>query len=171
MSKSAEIAEIIYEYAALPDWTHLDESGAEMPINTPICFATRWTNTGTEQLQARVYFKVTDPDGDVGEMVPDLYYATLDPDQTTWIYFDNVVFSAAGEYSVEITVVEYGQMVALDTVIIPITVGEWEGDGVPPPSNGDVVPPGTQSLIGFVVAIGIMAAMVGMMTTSMSKEM
>jgi len=155
MSKSAQLTEIIYEHAGLPDWAELGP-GAVMPLSTPVCVAVRWQNTGTEQINARVYLKVTDPYGqDVG-INPDLYYADLAPGEDTWIYFDNIILSTEGNYALDISLVEYDETMPLDAITIPIS-----SSYVYIPPDGGTLPSETSSVLGFAVGIGIVATMAG----------
>jgi hypothetical protein len=163
MSKSAELIEVIYEHAALPDWGILSP-WVEIPLSTPVCVAVRWQNTGTERLNARVYLKVTDPSGQEVWINPDLYYADLDPGEETWIYFDNIIFATEGNYSLDISLVEYGETMPLDAITIPIGASY-----VYIPPDGGTLPSETFSVIGFAVAIGMVGAMVGI-TAKAGKE-
>lgn len=159
MSKSAEIAEIIYEYAGLWDWALLS-AGASVPLSTPVCVAVRWRNTGTEALNGRVYLRVIDPYGSETQVTPDLYYATLSSGEETWIYFDNIIFSGEGSYTLDISLLEYGGETPLDAAVVPVSAVY----AYVPPVNDGVLGPDTGSVLGFTLVIGITAALVGMMT-------
>jgi hypothetical protein len=163
MAKQAQMVDLIYEYAALPDWETLDP-GVVMPLNTPVCIAVKWQNTGSEDLTVRVYLTVTDPYGTETPLSPDLYYATLAPGEDTWIYFDNIMFVGEGAYHVTISLIEQGETLAIDSITIPVSASHA---ATPPDGNG--LPSETLPVIGFAAAIGVVGAVAGM-TMKMEKK-
>lgn len=155
--KAAEITAVKFEYTALPDWVELTAAGAAIPADTQVCFAVQWKNTGDEDLNARVFLTIVDPEGGSVSVDPDVYYLTLGPDESTWIYFDNVVFTGTGTCSINGRVVEYGESVALDSFSYPVTVGAVSGI-----SN-------IFAIVMPIVIIGMLAGMMIPMTKAISE--
>jgi len=153
MAKSAQIIEVAYEYEGLLNWAHIGPSGATIPIGTVVGFRVKWENTGDENLQARVYFTVTDPNGVTTTINPDVYYLNLVPDESTFIYFDGVGLANVGNYTIAGRVVEYGETANLDSFSFPITVSSV-------PSNGDG---GITSVLTSVMPLIMIVMIMGMM--------
>lgn len=154
MSKSAQILEVIYEYPALPDWAHIEPSGASIPIGVPVNFALKWKNTGNESLEARAYLKTIDPASEEYSLRPDIWYPVMEPGEEIWVYYETVTFTEPGSYTLRGYVTEGGYDDALDSFDFPITI---HNEGTPDDAVstfGEIMP-----LVAVLVLFGMLVPM------------